>query len=72
MEISDLRYGLDTDARHGLWGVRAEFGRDGRLRAAPEHFYAPIDWSWRTLRSWVLGAELGSCAGGIAALPPRQ
>lgn len=72
VEISDLRYGLDTDARQGLWGVRAEFGRDGRLRAAPEHFYAPIDWSWQTLQSWVLGAELRSCAAGIAALPPRQ
>lgn len=72
VEISDLRYGLDTDARNGLWGVRAAFGRDGGLRAAPEHFYASIDWSWRTLRSWVLGADLASCTAQVAALPRRR
>lgn len=72
VEISDLRYGLDTDARRGLWGVRADFGKDGGLRAAPEHFYAPIDWSWRMLSSWVLGAELASCEGRVAALPPGR
>lgn len=68
--IFDLRYGLDTDARRGLWGVRAEIGRDGVLRGSPEQFYAPIDWSWRTLKSWIVGGELASCAGHVVALPP--
>lgn len=72
IEISDLRYGMNNDARRGLWGVRADFGAEGGLRAVPEHFYAPIDWSWQGVQSWMLGGELASCEARVAALPSGQ
>ena len=72
VEISDLRYGLDTDPRRGLWGVRAEFISDGRLRAAPEHFYAPIHWSWQTVQAWVLGGNLAHCEARVATTSGRD
>jgi inner membrane protein len=38
VEISDLRYGFEPDARSGLWGIRARFDGAGTRLDAPEYF----------------------------------
>jgi inner membrane protein len=38
VELSDLRYGFDHDARSGLWGIRGRFNARGELIAPPERF----------------------------------
>lgn len=68
VELFDLRYGLDADARRGLWGVRALFARDGALLAKPEHFYAPLNWSLPLLWDWLVGPPLDQCGEGLAEL----
>ena len=37
LELSDLRYGFNLDARRGLWGIRGYFDADGKLLGGPEY-----------------------------------
>ncbi|MDJ0927648.1 MAG: metal-dependent hydrolase [Gammaproteobacteria bacterium] len=37
LELSDLRYGFDLDARRGLWGIRGYFNNAGELQGSPEY-----------------------------------
>jgi inner membrane protein len=41
VEIDDLRYGWPGDARHGLWGIRAQYDRSGRRQGPIESFHRP-------------------------------
>ncbi|MBN2371466.1 MAG: metal-dependent hydrolase [Vicinamibacteria bacterium] len=42
VEIDDLRYGLPSRPREGLWGLRAHFDAHGRLVGAVERFSRPM------------------------------
>ena len=51
VEISDMRYGATANARQGMWGVRAEYSREGSIIGRPRHFFQRPDMSFdRMLR----------------------
>lgn len=73
VEISDLRYGNEADARRGIWGVRALFDDDGRLLGAPYRHQEPLAWSLRALLRQVHGgAAAGACAPGPKLQAPAN
>jgi inner membrane protein len=45
VELNDLRYGLGGPPYQGLWGVRAKFDHQGRMRGEVERFYPPYSAS---------------------------
>ena len=66
VEISDLRYGREADARRGMWGVRALFDDDGHLLRSPYRYMAPMTWSLTGLLGRGVG-DATTCAPGPAA-----
>lgn len=68
VEISDLRYGPEVDARRGIWSVRARFDEAGRLLGSPYHHMAPVTWALAGLPGRKPGgAAAGACAPRGAA-----
>ena len=50
VELSDLRYGREANARRGMWGVTALFNEAGELLESPRHYM--VHWEW-SLRHWL-------------------
>lgn len=64
VELDDLRYGFAGDPRHGLWGIRAIYGPDGRRIGRPER----IDRAPRGSRAAQIGALWRVLTAGSATM----
>jgi inner membrane protein len=73
VEIDDLRYGFPDDPGHGLWGVRARVGRDGRPVGMVALVRRPRPVSGSMTR-WLWQATFGGTAAltGVPAHAPAS
>ncbi|MEH6543261.1 MAG: metal-dependent hydrolase [Porticoccaceae bacterium] len=87
VEISDMRYGATANARQGMWGVRAEYDREGEIIGPPRHFFQRPDMSFdrmlRVMKAAYPEADSGanaeantdekaSCEQGLVSNTPVQ